>query len=379
MRTPIIRFALAGSAAAVLGLLATPASAAGKPTWRIEATFRHCDGDDSLSALTADGRTDAWAVGEPNAGGPGCDADVEHWNGSAWRRIAVPPSDGLGFQFTPSIAASSASDAWIFPAQLTFTQKLNANFSTAAHWTGSAWRTYKFPRRINVDSALDFSPTNAWVFAGYFTSDSSTRPYVARFNGHAWRKAAVPDKALAVSATGPNDIWAVGPSLSTITKPPATQRIVAMHWTGLAWHDLTVPVPSTQKKQRPEYVLLAAGPRDLWLSYNTTRPTLLHWTGSRWRKIPVPHQVFGTDKLAADGRGGIWLLGDGNLDSASDSQFWAHYAGGRWRTEKVFSPKGYNLTLFDLAQIPGTTSELAVGEADKNTGNSAEGIVDRYK
>lgn len=32
----------------------------------------------------------------------------------------------------------------------------------------------------------------------------------------------------------------------------------------------------------------------------------------------------------------------------------------------MFAPAGYNLTVFGIAWVPGTTSVWAVGEADKN-------------
>ena len=60
------------------------------------------------------------------------------------------------------------------------------------------------------------------------------------------------------------------------------------------------------------------------------------------------------------------------------AQFWFHYAGGHWTSQRVSAPKGYGLLLFDLAQVPGAASKLAVGEADKNTANSSEGVIDHY-
>lgn len=52
--------------------------------------LRHC-GDDSLSSVVAIGPRDAWALGQPQwSTAPGCGADVEHWDGTAWHTIPVP-------------------------------------------------------------------------------------------------------------------------------------------------------------------------------------------------------------------------------------------------------------------------------------------------
>lgn len=103
-----------GPARAEVGAVgASPApSGTAQPHFRV--VYRIRSGIPDLLDVTAPTRTDAWAVGTIRYRQAGHDnLLVLHWNGSHWRRLAVPHPAG----FVPSsIAASSPSNVWIFGA-----------------------------------------------------------------------------------------------------------------------------------------------------------------------------------------------------------------------------------------------------------------------
>jgi hypothetical protein len=145
---PFFRRARTIAAVGVLlaGAGAVPAAGAARVAgWRIAALLRHC-GDDSLSSVAATGPRDAWAVGQPIGGRAGCGADVEHWDGTAWRRVQVPRGVIVGE--ADWLAARSARDAWIFPVRAAHVGSSYFAYNYALHWDGTAWHASRFPGKL---------------------------------------------------------------------------------------------------------------------------------------------------------------------------------------------------------------------------------------
>jgi hypothetical protein len=369
---------LAGCAAA------SAADAVSAPGWRIVTVLRHC-GNDSLSSVVATGPQDAWALGEPPwGGGPGCGADVEHWDGAAWHRIPVPSNVFLGDSVADPLAATSASDAWIFPASSAQIGDLSYTYNYALHWNGTAWHASGFPRKLIVGSAADLGPGDVWAFGVIQSSADTTVPYTARYNGQAWHQVRLPVAPMAIGTAGRDGLWVIGPTVATAAKIASQQHIIGLYWNGRSWRRLAVPkvaVPAGQSTFDAASVA-TGGPRGLWWCYQAmnqstraTRSGLLRWNGAAWHAIALPAAISDVDAMTPDGHGGIWLTADAGLDLV---QYWYHYDGGHWTRSLVPSPRGYGTTVFGMAWIPGTTSVWADGEADANTGTHTVGVIAKY-
>jgi hypothetical protein len=357
-----------------LGVTACVVSAAGSavarpaasPGWRITKVLGLC-GSDSLESVIALGPDEAWAVGQPNFT-VNCSADLEQWNGRTWRRMPVPRElQLLGFGlFSIPIAATSTTDPWIFP---TNPNQPFHDSGYALHWDGKGWRKSRFPAALEVAQAADFGPRNVWAFG--------QGRYVARYNGQRWREASVPVAPLALSAVSATDIWAIGPT--------ARNRLAAVNWNGRRWQP--VPLPRLSRADAPGNLdpgdITATGPDDLWWTYRLSSGArsvrLLHYQNGHWTTIAVPGQVTEFGPITPDGRGGVWMVGEAGYGL---NEYWYHYTGGRWGRRSVIAPRGYNLTMFGIAWVPGTTSVWAVGEADKNYAKSrgpmTEAVIARY-
>lgn len=379
-----LRLALLGSAVVLAaGLPAAAGAGTASPgSWRIVEVLRHCHATDSLLSVTATGPRDAWALGEPNGSGQGCDADLEHWNGAAWRRVAVPRGTFLSTfpTFSLPLAASSASDAWIFPTVVGWSD----SYSYALQWNGRAWRKLSLPAGLNVRSAVAFGPRDVWAFGWISKSVAVQVPAAARYDGRAWHVIKMPGEPEAVSAPSRRAIWAVGPTRTTAGKSPTGQRIIAMRWSGKTWRVVALPKIRVHSGQAYNTAFAAAvGPRRLWWSYQVTgragylHAGLLRWDGTRWHHVAVPAAITGAGAMTPDGHGGLWVLATVEVNY-NEFQYWYHYRAGRWGRQLVPSPKGYDNVLFGLARVPGTTSALAVGEADANQGNGSIAVIARY-
>src|SRR5215468_9932120 len=140
-----------------------PASAASSPA------------ADSLWAVAALGRSDAWAVGTRELGS---DSGVkltltEHWDGQSWKVVPSPSPEGIGEQTASILGAvsmASPNDVWAVgsrsPAS-TDPQKIPPSHGLIEHWNGATWTVVPGPRSGGHTTGLTqvaaISRTAAWA------------------------------------------------------------------------------------------------------------------------------------------------------------------------------------------------------------------------
>ena len=230
-----------------------------------------------LTAITADRPGDAWAVGQVFAAGAPAPL-VEHWNGAAWRRVALPR--GLvkpGVPYDPATAVAGPRDLWVFGIA-----------GQWQHWDGT-WTAGTLSDAIDLDASAMFGPKDVWAF-GVHDPNTRPRPYAARYDGSRWTRIAVPghDGIDAVSAVSARDIWAVLgiPQNGAWTGPGAL-----VHWNGRRWQ--TVGLPARLATPRLGSVL-ARSATDVWAGGATrnrdggSTEAVGHWNGRRWTVVTLP-------------------------------------------------------------------------------------------
>jgi hypothetical protein len=206
----------------------------------------------TLSGVSADSATDAWAVGHyfnPTTHFPGVTL-VLHWNGTKWSKVASPNPGGTtsDYSFLYSVDADSATDAWAVG------EYSNPGFeSLALHWNGTKWSIVSSPNpggttSSNDDSTLSGvsanSATDAWS-VGYYVdpTTAATESLTLHWNGTKWSKVASPNPGgttsssdnnylSGVSADSATDAWAVGYYNSPTT---GAEETLALHWNGTSW------------------------------------------------------------------------------------------------------------------------------------------------
>jgi hypothetical protein len=329
--------------------------------------------------MAATGPDSAWILGGGLLSTGGCAADgidVNYWNGASWSLLpatmALPGQTG----FDAAIAASSTQNVWVFPILAGPGSKVHA---TAENWNGTDWTTVRLPVPMLVNNAFAFSASDAWASAR--TDRGST--VMLRYNGSSWHRASLPGAPAQVSALSAKDMWALGPSAKTASAGVTRQVIVAMHWNGRVWRTLPTPRVRLPKGEGETVLAVAAtGPGNVWwverpvtTKYQGKPGTrLLHWNGKRWSSVPAPS---GTQYLAQDGHGGVWL-GAAQGPSAAPVTVTYHYTAALHPTRRVLPiPAGYNSTALSLSWIPHSRSVWALGFA--HASNDAQtGLVESY-
>ena len=370
---------LSAAVAAALGLASPSAGAVTEPRWRIVQVLSSCPGDIPL-AVSATGPGTAWSVGLADAAGAGCPAGgivAERWNGRRWSVAPPQPAAASPAGLSGVIAASSARNAWDFPLVEGATPPRNV----AVNWNGASWTSWQLPGAMVVRQAVAFSPANAWVFG------SGPRGQVnARFNGSAWQRTFLPGPPFGVSALSASDMWAVGPTSGTAGKPPSRQVIIAMHWTGKAWHKLAIPHALTSYRLFNAFNVAATSPQSLWWAFQIENARgnaepggrLLHWNGRRWTSTALPASLDIAEGMQQDGNGGIWLNAL-NTTKGGLRSFVYHYRSGHWTRQHLPAPVGYNLTfVYQICWIPGTDQIWAAGYAWSSISGALVGVIERY-
>ena len=384
----LVLASIAGAVLAGLAAAAAPVASAAsvqvpghRPAWRIVKIFNKCGIGDSMQSVIALSANDAWALGRPNWANRPCGADVQHWNGSTWHRVPVPRNTDMNHgTIRQPLTALSTKNVWIFPALFGQTGQSYYQYNYALHWNGLRWWRSRFPVDLLVKSAAAASWSQVWAFGDFYGKHNNLIPYTARYDGRSWHRARLRVDPAATLGPAHCGVWAFGPTLKTVGRPVNKQVLVLMRWNGRSWQALRVPrikAPKADDSLESAY-LAAAGPSNVWVAYQAgddrgnAPVVVLHRHHRRWYRVALPKEVTFLGGMSLDGRGGIWLL-DG-----VDPQVWFDYHAHAWTSQAVPWPRGYNSAIFGMTWIPGTTSALAVGEADSNTQTRTVGVAYRY-
>lgn len=237
----------------------TPTAVPADPHTGVELT--------SVVALSPD---NAWAVGYfyqaeegVRAGVPSTGVAVEHWDGTQWS-LAANPAGSVNDAALNAVTALSPTDIWAVGGQVLTTNDQIVPF--AEHFDGTAWHVVPVPpgnqnSRLNAVSAA--SAGDVWAVGAQTepgTSDLAA-PLAEHWDGTAWTVAALPDVGNAllsgVYAAGHGQVWAGGEFGSGAPQ-------VFLHRDGAAWTSVPVPGPKEYNVLYTYAGLGGSGPGDVW-------------------------------------------------------------------------------------------------------------------
>lgn len=252
-----------------------------------------------LRAVDASGPDDVWAVGGgSNAGDAHTLPFADHWNGHTWVTEALPAPAPFG-TFMYGVAETTPTDVW---AVGTGPDALIVHRDSSG-WTVAA----QGPSQSALYAVTAASSKSAWA-VGYRSDIHGGHPFAERWNGKLWSVVTVPLPSGAVAgrlrgttAVSPNDVWAVG-GYDYLTRSGGT---LVEHWDGTSWSIVPSPSPSTGADAYPELnAVSATGPDDVWAvgtyfnSHTRTVNSMReHWDGTTWSLAPGPK--LSTENLTA--------------------------------------------------------------------------------
>jgi hypothetical protein len=361
------RWAAVGALASALVIVGGPASAAtGWTTASVPPTGNNTE----LNGAAAVSSSNAWAVGTQfGAAGQTPPPVAYHWNGSAWS-LTPTPSLGVNGGLT-AISASGTTDAWA--VGFTRASGYRATLALYEHWNGSAWSIVPGPG-AGLNAVADLSPTDAWAVG--------TNGLVDQWNGTAWTNVPVPspnpadtfgNNLTAITATSPSDIWAVG----EFTNTSYTNSAYAEHFDGTSWTVTILPQPAISGPSSPVlHGVTAVAANNVWaVGENEEVPglgitTLIeHWNGSAWSIVPspTPGAYPLLNAVAARSATDVYAVGANSpsVNGGVQQGLILRWNGSAWSAD-TDPTAGTASPLYGAATVPGSTSELAVGINSSN-------------
>lgn len=271
--------------AAFLAITVTVAAqAVASPALAASATRLRLGALHSVAAVSA---RDAWAVGYSGRGNR-TQVLVEHWNGSAWKRVPHPA--GVMTGDLSGVTATSSDNVWAVGSG-------RANEPLILHWNGRSWRNVvvkDLPTKATLYSASAVSARCAWI-VGF----NGARALILQWNGKSWRRAPIRANARdgmlwEVKAVSSRLAWAVG--------TPG----VLLRWNGSVWANTRHPIADdlygVGSSARLAVTVGDVGPAG--------RPIIQVWNGTDWISQHVPAIPGGAGLYGAAATGSrAWAVG----------------------------------------------------------------------
>jgi hypothetical protein len=261
------------------------------------------------------------------------------WDGRAWN-VVPSPNPGGANNYLSSISAVSPNDIW---AVGTYRIVGGPLATLVVHWDGTAWSVVPSPSpgagRNVLAGVTALSANNVWA-VGIACDDNgcetNPRTLIEHWDGTAWSVVPSPNASPFlntvedVSASRPNDIWAVGFYCATSDCSESGQLIE--HYDGTTWSIVQTPISNPFGALWGVYARTAG---DVYIpgSYsndgNSWTNLLLHWDGRNWSSIPLSSPGSYDNNLwsaSAIGANDVWVVGDSNDGDGPRVQV-QHYDG----------------------------------------------------
>jgi hypothetical protein len=179
-------------------------------------------------------------------------------------------------------------------------------------WDGNAWTAEAVPNvgtETNGLVAVDASePNDVWA-VGRTASFTGDRPYVVRYDGTLWEAVSLPPDVTGVltgvEAIAPNDVWVVGYTGDVAT---AQNRALVLHWDGELWANVDLGrAAGTGASLLRDISAVAAD--EMWaVGELRGRPLILRSDGRRWERLEteVRGEMHAVEPVA---RNDVWAVG----------------------------------------------------------------------
>ena len=324
---------------------------------------------DTINGLGILSPTDAWAVGFQNSDNlNGSRSLALHWSGGRWN-VTSTPNPGVPGCATSNfgnvlnaVAPVAANDVWA--VGFTFNCRTAILRPLVLHWNGSGWSVVATPAlRTNDNAALNgiyaLATDNIWAVGYHPAPNGAVLPLIEHWNGRRWtqfpeslvpRLASGGNPLNSVSATSPQDIWAVGDAVTPSNDPRDPNQPVktfVLHFDGRRWSIIPSPnpLPTGVLNQNVLNSVVAVAPNDVTavgyiLDFNTQRVLTLieHWNGSSFQVVASPNpsssaNTFNALKsVTARAANDLYAVGSfaNGSTNGNDRTLIEHFDGGTW-------------------------------------------------
>jgi len=206
-------------------------------------------------------------------------------------------------------------------------------------------------QEVQLNAVTAIARGDAWAVGVAGTADSAI---VVRWNGTAWRQAAVPAALAAkasvvnsVAATSDSNVWAFDFGGNWL------------HFDGSSWTAGRVPALRGGQHGLGMAASVAVAKHGAWVfGFDSTAAKLIsyaaHFNGSTWRAMSLPGPVgqFGVSDASAVSAKDIWAVVGGGPGRGTANGL-LHWDGRRWRSAVLPSFLAHKTNLASVLALPG--------------------------
>lgn len=311
------------------------------------------------------GGSSGWAVGQTEITGRTYDpALAMHWDGISWTSVAVPPY-GQDNATLEGVAPVSDNDVWATGYTTSFRGWIYDR-PLLIHWNGTRWRRFAVPLPPDAHGATLWrseavSTDDVWAVGWYHTRrQGHSKTLIIHWDGSSWSLVSSPNvpghlnELRAITATGPDEAWAVG---------FAGNRMLIERWDGVRWsiesiggyqqgglRDVEVSSAGQVFVAGTQY-----GPRDI------SHALVLTPGATGWRRMPLPN--IGSAVL----NGVAWASTQAfAVGGAHQGTFALKWTGARWVRLSVENAAQYPDLNGVGASLDGTVSAVGLQTVGKS-------------
>lgn len=337
----IAALAVAVPATLLAAMLATaPAAAQMGPSWADGPDYAPPAGTTGTRwrDVSAAGPADVWAVGVLR--NPADNPLAARWDGKAWTAAPVPAAPaGQRYNLT-AVDAVAAGDVWAVGSAASSTTRTAA----ALHYDG-AWRAAALPAppagASSELSDVDMSAGGGWAVGWTAAGTKPPRALIMRDRGAGWVQVPAPDgdatstELSAVFARAADDAWAAGSQV----RPDGRRTGLLLHWDGAGWQEQSLPATADPVTFLAS--VSASGPDDVWAVgrgcldatlLESCHPLALHLTGGAWAVVPADGEESELTEVIVFSPSDTWVIGYTGDSSLNETDYAEHWNG------KVFTP-----------------------------------------
>jgi hypothetical protein len=249
--------------------------------------------------------------------------------------------------------------------------------------------TPNLPSPSSLSAITTLSANDAWVVGTVAQPAGVDHPLILHWDGHTWVNIQDADsntvgELSSLSATGPDDIWAVGSANQH-------NKTLIEHWNGQAWQVIASPMPGKGSASFSSVVALARN--DAWAvgeyedgSTNHPMQALIeHWNGSHWVVVPAASADFTQrfTSIAALSASDIWAVG--NFSPKNSEATYAlieHWNGKIWQVVSSPDPikpaNQIHVSILYAISASSPTDIWAVGGTTTDDGNPPKTLVEHW-
>ncbi|GAA2018450.1 hypothetical protein GCM10009839_13290 [Catenulispora yoronensis] len=329
----------------------------------------------AASAIPAGAATAATAATVAPAAPASADAAP---TATGWTAVSAPPQGQNAFLV--AAASTADADAWAVGSQGGAATTNLGSKVLIDHWNGSAWTQATAPAiafpTAGLDAVSASGPNDAWAVGQMRQQRYQFNPLALHWNGSAWSPVSISvlgsTTVVGVADISPTDAYAFG---------TWTHDGQAAHWDGTAWTNFSPPQPDNNNMGGALTAISADGPDDVWMTGSALEqiganayqyePYSVHWNGSAWSLVPMPtvgsSNVNAVDNLyglKANSPTDVWAVGTAGVigTTGSYSTLIEHWNGTVWT--KVPSPNtGTDPLLHAVTTANAANSVWAVGDS----------------